>query len=126
MMRTFYIPAEVYTNGITFCITKDAKKAANFISRKIDSDITEYNFDCLGKCFRRKNHTTIVWLPTFPRNPQETGTAVHEIAHAVNGILDWAHIELNNQTEECYTHLLGYFVREFFKIKNKQYVKKKN
>lgn len=116
--HTFHISAEVYRNGVNFCLTKDAKRAAKYVAKQMEDDsIVEGDFDCAGKCFHRHGICDVVWLPQFPKTTEEIGTAIHEIFHATYSIMSWAHIPLNQDSEEPYAHLLAYLTRKFFENK---------
>jgi hypothetical protein len=54
-----------------------------------------------------------IWLPRYPRSPEEYGTLTHEVHHAVSHILrDWAGMENNEHTEEAFAHAMGFCVSE--------------
>lgn len=116
--QTFFIPAEVYRNGIRIVLTKDTKRVAKFVCEELGAkNITEEDFENAGMFFNGGEYYSIVWLPRFPINSEEIGTAVHELFHATFAIMNWAHVDLSKDSEEPYAHLLGYLVREFFKHK---------
>ena len=66
-----------------------------------------------GSFSHRDGRIPVIWLPRYPRTPDDHGTMTHEVFHAVSHILrDWAQMENNMHTEEAFAHAMGFCVTE--------------
>jgi hypothetical protein len=59
----------------------------------------------------RKGRALIIWLPRWPRTPEEYGTLAHEVGHVVRCLCGWAGIEINEDTDEVLCHGLKHGVK---------------
>ena len=58
------------------------------------------------------SYVDVIWMPRYPKTTDEVATLAHESLHAILGLFEWAGMELNMQTAEIATHVLGYMIRE--------------
>lgn len=119
-MKRFKINAGTYDYSLRFCITKNHRKAAEYIrGKQRDRSIKKSSFRRVkGIIFR--NYVPIIWLPRVPEKPDELATLAHEIEHATFLIMRWADIHLTVDSEEAFTHLTAKITREFWrKIKKR-------
>lgn len=61
--------------------------------------------------FTRAGQAPIMWLPKLPRSAEDIGLLAHESFHVVRDLMEWAHIGLGDESEEAYSHALGFVVR---------------
>lgn len=57
-----------------------------------------------------------VYFPTIPKNtdPQDLGSVTHEMLHVTNRILRQKRVTLCHESEEAFTYLTEYLVRELW------------
>lgn len=73
--------------------------AWNFIGSKLDRR---------GLCFYEKGCHPVVYMPKFPKTPEEIGTLAHESFHAINDIFDKLE---ETSHDEVFANSIGAVVR---------------
>lgn len=91
---------------VQYCAYKFEDEESDF------GDVVEHAKNSHGIYCHRNGFAPFIWMPRFPKTPKEISTLAHEALHIVNIIFRWASIEMNESTEECATHALGYIVRK--------------
>jgi hypothetical protein len=77
----------------------------NFIGEKLDKR---------GLCFYEKGCHPVIYMPKFPKTPEEIGTLAHEAFHAINDIFDKLEETVH---DEVFAGSIGAVVRKVLKNK---------
>jgi len=62
--------------------------------------------ECYARCYYPEEGYPVVWLSKAPHSPEDIGSMVHELEHAVMFQLNWLGITHNRETTEVYAYLL--------------------
>jgi hypothetical protein len=100
----------MFTYGMTVVIGpfEGAKKFAGWKQE------TSYDREVVpqGMVFDRHGYEPVLWLPRVPRTAREYGTLAHEVFHVVCCLMRWAAVPLTEESEEAFTHALGFGVTQ--------------
>lgn len=110
---------ELFYTDIYVIFSKDIQRVIKRMSKLYDVD--DRDFDCRGKIFYRTGCCPMIWMPKIPSNIIEEGTLSHELLHAAFKIGKYIGIYPNEETEEFFTHLHTYLLRQC-----KEKIKKRN
>lgn len=117
-----YIKCDVYNRGVTIFIgprkelPKFVKKAYRGNKALIEEVETSVGSSALGTTFIEEYGQSLVWIPKFPKTPEELGTIAHEILHATFTLLDYVNVEYSyNGPNEPYTYLFEFLLTEALK-----------
>lgn len=107
----FIINGGIFDQDVHVVITEDTSFARKYVFYNLDSTVSSKDFDARGVTFCSiDGKSPIIWLP----NTKDTGVINHELLHASVDILNWAGIELNEETEEVYAYQLQYLTNQFY------------
>lgn len=99
-----------------YCLVGPYDNVEKYVRWKFEDDETpittgsQANYAPRGRFFYRPGYCPIIWIPRNPRTPREYGTLAHEVSHLVIRLMDWADIPLGPDSEEAYTHAIGFAV----------------
>lgn len=116
-MQEFSLHGGTFNYSIHVILCSDLEKASTYVNEKLgQSFATSETFNCLGKIFYSEtdDYCPVMWLPSYPTTTEEVATVAHELLHLVFRITNWAGIIYSPSSEEVYTHLLSYLVRQFY------------
>ena len=99
-----------YDTEVNIIITKDIKKALEFITEHVDYPVNSEDFDGAGITYTDEEGRIAIWLDGV----EDRGVISHELLHATISIMSWAEIPLDENTEESYTYELQYLTNQFY------------
>lgn len=116
--QTFKMDSGQFDHCINVIISEDLKRCAKYVNEKFKSDFSEGDFNCLGKVFFERGVYPILWLPRYPATISDQATLAHELLHLVFEVTSWAGVTHSSSSEETFTHLLGYYFKQFYSLSN--------
>ena len=118
-----HIRADVYRRGITvFMGTR--KELVKFVEEAYDGDellLKQVKDDVddatsIGTAYKEERGQSLVWVPSFPKTPEQIASLAHEILHATYTLLDFCGVEYRyGGANEPYTYLFEYFLTNTLK-----------
>jgi len=120
-MKKWTIDAGTYDTCIILLVGEDKERIQSFLRKHFGCDDLVLEWDCLGLHYYCKGTKSVVWIPKRPKTEKEYATLTHELLHATFYILNnWADIPFTKDTQEAFSHLLGYLTEKCL-IKFNQY-----
>lgn len=110
--QIFKIEGKVFDQDVIVVVTEDKKFAHDFVKSNYYSDSTPEDFNSRGTTYPSTDgKPVVIWLP----HTKDIGVNNHELIHATISIMNWAGLELSEQTEEVYGYEMQYLSTEFYK-----------
>jgi len=112
--QIFTLTGGAFDLDVAVLITEDTAFALKYVRENLDSTAMSSDFDARGATFGTiDGRSPIIWLP----NSNDESVISHEILHATISIMNWANIQLKEDTEEVYAYELGYLTKQFYNLK---------
>lgn len=110
--KTFRIEGKEFDQDVVVVVNNDVKFAYEFIKNNYYNNILLSDFEARGVTFPTEDgKPVVIWLP----NTEDIGVNNHELMHATISIMNWAGIELSDETEEAFGYEMQYLSKEFYK-----------
>lgn len=110
--KTFTIEGKEFDQDVVVVVDTNIVVACNYIKNNFYKDITLADFEARGVTFPTEDgKPVVIWLP----NTEDIGVNNHELMHATISIMNWAGIELSDETEEAFGYEMQYLSKEFYK-----------
>lgn len=96
------------------CIVGACDNVKKYVAFKFDDPGYAFERPMTGRgSFHHKQGCApIIWIPRWPKTPQEYGTLAHEIGHVVVEMFDHIGHPIDYKTDEAYCHALGFGIRK--------------
>jgi hypothetical protein len=95
------------------CLIGPYDNVEKFVRWKVEDETSPFfSAPPRGGYFYRPGYVPILWIPRKPRTPREYGTLAHECLHMVVRLMAWADIQLSPESEEAFTHAIGFAVTQ--------------
>ncbi len=116
-MKHKFIEDKTFNTYIYFCYDCSEEEFISYVNRKYNQSFEI--LQCLGKTtILEKPNTNVVRVLVWVNKINNYETIAHELIHAIRYWLqDYQNINLNSKTEEIYTLLHSFYMREILKIK---------
>lgn len=116
-MRTISLDFPPFGFGC-FVVVGTQDEGIRFCQKHFDSSPDLADRD--GFCFYSEGAKPVIWLPRFPKTPEEIATLAHEAVHAVSFFMDWRGFKWS-PGDEVSAHSVDYIVRRVLEESHKRH-----
>lgn len=123
MAKTKRIEIDIYKTGLQVFVgtidefrewAKEFYKHNDF--KGLLEKINEPNSGQASFFYNNSTRSMVIRVPSLGTTPQSIGIVAHEMAHACIWLLNDVGVPvIEQETDECFTYLLEYLMREFYK-----------
>lgn len=115
-LKAFDVHMGMFDYQVRF-VVGDKKKAISYIAGVYeieDWEVAGPDSEHIARAvtFHWPGYLPIIWFPKAPKSTREIATLAHEVAHALMQMFDWAHMNINFETEEVFGHAMGHLMHE--------------
>lgn len=125
----FLVSIDVYYKDILFFFGYTHEQIVDFLSDTQGNDVEELKKRILnepvnykGITFIGKNGTVLIAMPSLPTTSEQHGTLIHEIFHAVEGIMKNIGNRHGKNLNESWAYLMGFISARAFAELGKYYI----
>lgn len=114
------INCEVYPFDVMISMGEtDDELKTHLLKVNIDNDDHKLKATTIAKAVLFYNNTSLIRLRHIPETPRDFGTLAHEIFHVATFIMTEVGMQLNDDTDEAFAHLIGFLTERIYKKLNK-------
>lgn len=116
----FKMHGGIFDTEMVVVISQDTLQTIDFVNYMFeDTSISIKDFAVRGVCFFKEGCAPIMWLPKPPVSTEDVSIVNHELFHLTRNVLTWAHVPLDDSSEEVYAFTLQFLTKQFYDNINK-------
>jgi hypothetical protein len=115
--RSATIKIDIYDYDILVFFHPDILEYEKFLRKNGPADyrLPERYLSARGLFSFRKDGPSAIWLPGYPKTPDEIAALAHECTHAAMHCLEHVGVPTNGETDEALACVVGFLVKEILK-----------
>lgn len=115
-LKSLVVPMVIYPYTVVFSFEQTDSQLEQVLNKHGLQYHNGMSLNGAGKFFIVQDELfCLVRLRYYPDNVNDIGTLAHEVLHAVAQTFNDMGLCLNEGSEEAYTYMMGYLIREVYK-----------